>query len=182
LFNSSDSAEYKIRQSLLAGAGIKLATGAYRQQSTDGIILPAGLQPGSGSFDIPFNLLYTLQYRKVGINTELNYRINTKAAKTAYKVGNRLGAGMQFLYRQKVRNNMLLPYLSLQYEYKQQDLKSGFPQEFTGGQALLGGVGMECFLKTWSFGLSAQHPLWQNLAGGYVQASWQAQARVLFLF
>jgi hypothetical protein len=181
LLNSSDSASYKLRHILFGGAGLKLPTGKYQLQDGN-YDLPAGMQPGSGSFDIPLNLIYTIQYRKVGLNTELNYKLNTTALKGAYRFGNRLSAGMQFLYRHRYKSAMLIPYANLNFELRNADRKHGYIQDFTGGQALSAGMGAECFLKNFAIGLSAQHPIYQNLGEGNIKGSWQIQGRVLFLF
>ncbi len=181
LLNSSDSASYKLRHILFGGAGLKLPTGKYHLQDGN-YDLPAGMQPGSGSFDIPLNLIYTLQYRKVGLNTELNYKLNTTALKGAYRFGDRLSAGMQFLFRYRYKAAMFVPYLNLSFEHRNADSKLGYKQDFTGGQAFSAGIGAECFLKTWAIGFSTQHPIYQNLGEGNIKGGLQIQSRVLFLF
>ena len=182
LLNSSDSAAYKLRHSLRAAVGIKLPTGKSVLSSSTGELLAPNLQPGSGSIDIPLSLIYTLQYRKVGLNVEANYRINTKAPKTSYQFGNRLTGNLQAFYRKEAKATILLPYIGIGFEQLQADQKSNIIQDFTGGQSLSATIGGEIFLKRCSFGLNAALPLWQNLGAGYIDGGWQCNVRALYLF
>ena len=182
IVNSSDSAAYNLRHTLRAGVGIKLPTGKSSISTESWVLLAPNLQPGTGSVDIPLNLIYTLQYRKVGLNMELNYRINTSAPKSGYHFGNRLTTTIQAFLRQEIKTALLLPYVGVGWEQMQVDRKSGILQDFTGGQSLSATIGTEVFFNRVSFGLNMQVPVWQNLGEGYINAGWQGNLRFLYLF
>lgn len=182
LYNNTDSAEYKLRHFLQLGFGLKLPTGSYQRQNESGELLPANLQMGTGSWDVPLMLLYNWQYRSWGGGLEMSYTLNTRAPETNYAFGDRWNTNLYGFYRQKIKGNSISYQAGLRYEYRNPDYRGNIPEEFTYGWALWGRLGADLFLKNYAFGLEAQLPIQQALGEGYVYGRWQASLRAIYLF
>jgi hypothetical protein len=88
------------------GGGVKLPTGAF-QQSEEGALINPTLQLATGSSGFPLYLIYTLRYKRAGINT---------ANKHGYRFGSCSNAIARFFYWQQVKKPGLLPHAGLTVE------------------------------------------------------------------
>src|SRR5690606_15635754 len=116
---TGDSLDKTFKHTLLAGGGVKLPTGAYNA-TNNGEVLSANMQPGTGSTDVLLNGIYTIRYKKLGLNTDFTYRINTKG-KNDYRFGNRYNASANLFYWQDVNGLAVLPSVGVYYENAQPD-------------------------------------------------------------
>jgi hypothetical protein len=79
-----------LRQTLLAGAGIKFATGEYQfDESNESHVGNSNFQAGTGSTDYLLNTYYSLRYGMIGFSNGLTYKMNTEN-KSGYRFGNSL--------------------------------------------------------------------------------------------
>ncbi|HTE32914.1 MAG TPA: hypothetical protein VK666_21175, partial [Chryseolinea sp.] len=85
---------------LIAGGGIKLPTGKF-DLTDKGKIINRNFQMGTGSVDFNLNAVYTLRYKKAGINLETGYKINTRNTHD-YLFGNQYRASAQLFIWQEV--------------------------------------------------------------------------------
>src|SRR5690606_27918783 len=100
-----------VKHNLMAGGGIKLATGNY-QNSSEGELLNPNLQLGSGSYDFLANIIYTIRYNKIGINTDVTYKYNTEN-KNHFKFGNKIGASARLFTILKIKECAIMPNAGL---------------------------------------------------------------------
>jgi hypothetical protein len=96
LVNTGENTEADWKHAFQVGGGVKLPTGAFQEQEEGALINPK-LQLGTGAVDFPLNLIYTLRYQRAGINTELNYRVNT-TNRLGYRFGNRSNASARLFH------------------------------------------------------------------------------------
>lgn len=182
VLNTSDSASYKPKHSLQVGLGIKLPTAAYQLEDSNGRLLPANFQPGTGTIDLPMDLIYTFQYRKVGLNLGYNYTWRGPRMKSDYQFADQHNASLQFFYKQKITSLQGLIHAGLSYDYRAKDYELGQAQAFTGNKQLAITTGFRIFAKKCAFGLSGQLPVYQYAGDGYVQAHGQVNAQFMYLF
>lgn len=158
-------------QSLWIGGGTKLATGKYIASDKSEANQSANLfQLGSGSYDFNLNVMYDIRLQDAGINVSGNYKINT-ANKYDYQYGNKLNVNSQIYYKFRTKNKrMIAPNIGVQYEKSQQDWDENIKVFASGGDAILGTVGLETGFKKYAVGANYQTPLSQNLGNGIVKS------------
>ncbi|HOZ51391.1 MAG TPA: hypothetical protein PLU17_06010 [Chitinophagaceae bacterium] len=168
------------KQSLQFGAGIKLPTGNYTKLN-NGLFIHQNMQIGSGSFDIPMNLIYSFRRKKMGFTLETNYKLNGSNS-MGYSFGNRLNAalrGLRWIEKPKIT---YLPQISSSVEYASIDQQNNVDIEFTGGTTLLASLGCDLYLKRFAFGLHFHQPYYQNLGEGYTNSKTRMMANFIYLF
>ncbi|HXH18681.1 MAG TPA: hypothetical protein VNJ07_06320 [Chitinophagales bacterium] len=180
LFNTSDHCEKKWRHLFLAGAGIKLPTGKYRIGDSKGMVNPY-LQPGTGSVDFTFSSIYSVQYKKLGVQADAEYRINTKN-KSDFKFGNRINSSLKLFYWQNAGKVSMLPNAGINWLSAAPDEEYGNVLTHTGGNELLATFGLDVYLWRFTCGFTYRHPAYQNIAGGGVTTrnQWLLNAAYLF--
>ena len=68
----------KLRQTVVAGGGIKLPTGNYQyEEGSEEEVDNPNFQAGTGSTDFLLNGSYSLQYKKIAVSTGITYKMNT---------------------------------------------------------------------------------------------------------
>ncbi len=162
------------------GGGLKLPTGNYSQKVENQTLLPQ-LQTGTGSYDFSINTVYTLRYKKMGINTDIGYFYNT-ANPQGYQFGNRQTIAGRFFYQYKKEHLSILPQIGVQYEAMDFDKQNSIKVRETGGETLMGLTGVDVFFKRFVIGGNFQTPFYQYLGGGKVQAKERFSLHALFLF
>lgn len=167
IFNTGDSLNRKFRHTLSLGGGMKLPTGQFKLKREGAQIAPA-MQPGSGSFDFIFNSIYTIRIKRLGLNTEMNYKFNTSNSQ-GMKFGNRLMASFSSFYLLQAGKFAFVPQLGLQYEIRSKDSINGELQSPGGGQILNNLLSLDVFFKRISFQISSRIPIYQNLSKNLIQ-------------
>lgn len=159
-------------QSLWIGAGIKLPTGQYNPLDKSSTNENTNLfQLGTATTDFTLNAMYDIRLQDAGLNLSSSYKINT-TNKYNYKYGDKLSINSQAYYKIRVKNIMTIaPNAGIQYERAQKDVDNKFSVDVSGGNLLLGTVGMEVSFKKMSIGGNFQTPLSQNLGNGFVKAN-----------
>src|SRR5690606_21317153 len=100
-------------------------------------------QLGTGSYDLHLGGMYDLRIQDAGINLNANYRINTPN-KYDYRYGNKFNLNSQFYYKFRTKSMvMIAPNAGLQYETSQTDRDGSIAVSVSGGNLLLGGIGVE---------------------------------------
>lgn len=170
-------------QSLWLGGGVKLATGKYNPSDKASPGETTNLfQLGTGSYDLHLGGMYDLRIQDAGINLNANYRINTPN-KYDYRYGNKLNLNSQFYYKFRTKSMvMIAPNAGLQYETSQTDRDGSIAVSVSGGNLLLGGIGVETAFGKFAVGASYQTPLSQNLARGMIKAKDRMMMHVAIAF
>lgn len=180
LLNTGDSSTMKWRHALQIGGGIKLPTGKSTILS-EGLLLHQNIQPGTGSFDIPVSLVYTLRYQQLGLNTELGYRFNT-GNNIGFRYGNRFQTSCRLFYWQKAGKISFLPQAGLTFEKADVDYKNNEVLEYTGGSSLMANVGIDIYYNRFSLGAGFQKPVYQHMGDGNIQSKSRFNTQLIYLF
>lgn len=168
-------------QSLWVGAGVKLASGSYSNEMTDGNQNPNLYQLGSGSTDFLFSAMYDIRLQDAGLNISGLYKFNTKN-KYEYTYGNKLNLNLQMYYKFKLSHSITItPNLGIQYEEATKDINKKIVNDASGGNIALGTLGFETIFNKISIGSNWQVPLQQNLAMGIAKANNRFMVHVAFL-
>lgn len=173
LINTGDSGRFKWRNTMLVGAGIKLPTGRFDPSGA------AALQTGTGSCDWMLNAIHTIRHKKIGINTDVNMRVNSTAHD--YRYGNRVTSSMRFFYWKKHKMMSFLPHAGMLVEWAQKDRKYGIEQKYTGGYGYYAAVGMDIYLRKATAGFIYTIPFSESLNGGYANTNQRLSLQLLYL-
>jgi hypothetical protein len=159
LLNTGES-KSDFKHTLIAGGGVKLPTGKFDMEDK-GKIINRNFQLGTGSVDFNLNAVYTLRYKKTGINLETGYKINTRNSHN-YLFGNQYRASAQLFFWQQVGPFSFLPHAGVNYEQAAMHKDGDIIQTNTGGSAWLGSAGLDIYFARFTVGLNAQQPIAQN--------------------
>ncbi len=180
VINTGDSMLNKVKHTLLLGGGIKFPTGKFKNID-DGSATNPNMQTGTGSFDFIVNGVYTMRYKKAGINTEVSYRINT-ANKDNYRFGDRFNLSLKAFLWLKAKNISFLPNTGISFEHAEKNTRKNSIKYYTGGNTLYATAGMETYFKNLNIGVSFQQPLAYNLAEGLIKPGQRYTANLTFMF
>ncbi|MBC7426103.1 MAG: hypothetical protein H7321_06170 [Bacteroidia bacterium] len=173
ILKNGDSSCKPFKHALIAGAGVKLPTGNFSREGNP------NMQTGSGSTDFLFNASYTVRYKKIGLVTEVNYRINNLNA-AEYRYGNRNTVTAKLFYWKKIKKLVILPFANFTIDQSKHDVKKHLYQIHTGGNVLYTGFGAECYIRKISIGANMQIPISQNIGKGYTTT--QKKFTLTFLY
>jgi hypothetical protein len=171
----------KLRQTVVAGGGIKLPTGSYQyEEGSEKEVDNANFQAGTGSTDFLLNGSYSLQYKKIAMSTGITYKMNT-SNKEDYRFGNRLLTVVQFKYIKDIRNISIIPNMGLIVEKMNQDRESGASIDHTGGHNVQATIGLDVNNRKIAAGIFYSKPIKQDLAMGHIQAMPGVNVHVSFI-
>ena len=180
VFDNSDSMELPVKQIFLLGGGVKLPTGnsnLYRGDER----LPQVIQLGSGSWDWSLNAIYTIRYKRLGLNLDALYKINGTNAQQ-YHFGNRFTASARLFYWARLNRLTFLPQLGVFGDAARPDQATGINQAESGGSSVLGIVGTDVYYKNWVISASLQPVLYQNIGLNYTTVHNRYMLSAVFLF
>jgi hypothetical protein len=181
LYNDAANIHKKFKQTLLAGAGLKLPTGKFNV-SKNGDELNPSMNTGSGSTDFVLNGIYTCRYQKLGLNADLNYRINTRNEES-FMYGNRLTSGLKFFYWKDLdKKTTLLPNAGLLIETADKDRHYEENIQYSGGEIIYLTIGTEAYIGKINLGATFNHPLSQRLSKGLVHNNNQVSINASYMF
>lgn len=167
-------------QTLWIGGGIKLPTGEYNpEDKSTGDQNTNLFQLGTASLDYSFALNYDARLQNSGINISASYKINS-ANKYDYRYGNKLNLSTQLFHKINLRHFAFAPNAGLQFETAKQDIDNNFKVDLSGGNVLLGTIGVETSIGKIAVGANFQTPLSQDLANGFVKAGNRTMVHVSF--
>lgn len=184
ILRTANNSSNKLKQWLQVGAGVKAPTGKYTgisERERSG--LPT-MQPGTGSWDIPVNLNYTVQYNKAGINADVSYNLTT-ANRDNYKYGNKLTARLTGFYRIMTGKLSIIPQVAISNQYALHDYdnyKRKWLNEETGGYILSARAGVQLYWGKVGAQVLYSNPITQSYGGGNITAGQRIDAGLMFLF
>lgn len=171
------------RHRLQGGVGIKAPTGKYIGTSELQKSGVPNMQPGTGSWDVPINLNYTISKNAYGINVDASYSFTT-VSKDGYKFGNKLNSQLSAFYHIQKGKLFLFPQIGFRYEYSLHDYDNyarRWLNTQTGGHILSATVGVQLYLKSVGVQMSYQKPVYQKYAQGFVTPVGRFDSGILFL-
>ncbi len=178
---NKDDEEREWKHYLQGGAGLKMPTGRYTSiTDLDRAGIP-NLQPGSGSWDILTNVNYTVSHNELGLNLDGSFTITTPN-KYDLKYGNRLNSALTGFYRLEQNEFVLLPQLSIRYEYAMHDY-TNYSKKWlntqSGGYICYAAAGVQVAYKAIGLRLIYSLPVAQHFADDYVRAKHRLETGLL---
>jgi len=159
---TSDTIKFTQRISL--GGGVKLPLGKVNYTTPLGIP-NLDLQPGTGSFDFLVNLSYKARFKKFGLLTYANFKLNT-ANKNQYAYGKATNVTVNAFYIYELSKRIkIMPLSGIYMEYAGNDTKEGMKQLDTGGKTFCWNAGFSLFFNKMSLNFQYQDVIAQNLNG-----------------
>ena len=176
-----DDEDHLVNHDLWMGGGAKLPTGKYKFLETPTEVANPNFQLGTGSLDFFMNGLYTLRYKKVGINADVTYKINTYN-NDQYRFGNKFNGSAAFVFVQQLGALGIMPSAGMYVEDSAQNKSGDITITDSGGSAKFATAGMQLYWGKISIGGIYRTPLSQNLANGRIKANDRVMAHLSFLF
>lgn len=165
-FMDTTKLHQKWNHQLMVGGGLKAPTGSFDFNEYDvSEIANANFQLGTGSWDVPLNVIYTLKKHSFGLNVNLLYKINTQNVND-YKFANQTVVSLMAFHSIYMGNTQVMPSVGLYSDFKKQDLKKGVRNEFTGGYTTAALTSLDVYAGKYGINLAARIPLIQNLSDG----------------
>ncbi|RYY95275.1 MAG: hypothetical protein EOO11_16175 [Chitinophagaceae bacterium] len=169
-----------VRQVVLAGAGVKLATGRYVPAATSKTE-DQNFQLGTGSTDLLFNGSYRISLRNWTFSAAGSYKYNTEN-EDGYRYGDVVNTSVQATFRKEYRKWSLSPYVQLSQEWQLQDADRHVLQAASGGPVSYVAGGVEVNTRRFAFGANYQAAAAQNLAGGLIRVEPRVALRTSITF
>jgi len=164
------SSHDQLRQTIVAGAGVKLPTGSYHyEEGSEEQVDNPNFQAGSGSTDFLLNGSYSLRYKKFAMSTGLTYTMTT-SNKDDYRFGNRLLSVVQFKYVKDAGNFSIIPNVGFIVDKMDEAKRGGVVIDHTGGHNIQATIGLDVNNRKMAAGIFYSKPVNQNLAMGHIQA------------
>lgn len=180
LLDNTKDPTRSLTHALQLGMGAKAPVGRYTLRQ-DGFLIHPNLQPGTGTWDFPFSALYTIRFKKWGLNTETQYRINGRND-LKYDFGNSLFVAGRLFYWYSAGDITFLPQAGIQWEHRSKDRRNNLSEPYTGGIQSQLVLGFDMYYKNFVFGASWANPVNQHLGDGLVTALSALTGRLLYLF
>lgn len=172
----------RISQQLWVGVGLKLPSGNFTiDPSEPDLAAIANTQVGSGSTDFLLNTHYNIRINKLGISSNLSYKINT-ANKDGYKFGNRFSANSFVFYPLPAGTTVLMPNIGVLYEHAASNDLQNSKVNLTGGNLLMASAGTEITFNKVSLGFNIQLPVAQNFAKGQTKTNLKGMVHMAYAF
>ena len=174
LYNSFKTNKTKFKHRLEVGAGIKIPLGKINKTYINGTP-NLDLQPGTGSFDYIGSLTYVTKYKRVGLYSNINYKINGYNNE-AYRYGNTLNSTFNMFYQTKGEKLSFTPSVGVYVEkmafdknkYAQNSEITKIVYKDTGGKVLFANVGLKMY--TGRFTLTSEfQKVFKSQLNGYTQ-------------
>ncbi len=170
------------------GAGPKIPTAKTDFTNNQGLVLPADMQPGSGSFDGIF-WSYLLKNRflrnpKMGLAAVTAFRYSGENEN--YNLTQTYQFGNEFQFSLGLNYNLFLKwpvdiFTFARYRFQAEDLIDGGVYPSSGGQWVYVIPGLNInFSPKWSLRLSGDIPVYRKLEGTQLTTSYKLTAAVLF--
>jgi hypothetical protein len=176
-----DDDDHLVNHDLWVGGGSKLPTGKYKFQESPTEVANANFQLGTGSLDFFMNGLYTLRYKRVGVNADVTYKMNTYNSEQ-YRFGNKFNGSVSFVFIQQIGTLGVMPSAGMYIEDSAQNKSVSITIADSGGSAAFTTAGLQLYWGKISVGGSYRTPVSQNLANGRIKAHDRVMLHTTFLF
>ncbi len=156
----------RVDHNLLIGAGIKAPTGKFKYDMYNvEEVANANFQLGTGSWDFPLNVIYTLKYKQSGLNVNGTYKING-TNQNGYHFANRSNVSFTAFHSFNIGNATVMPIVGMYGEATSQDKVDKIKNVNTGGWLAAVSLGTEAYLGKNAIGFNTQIPVAQQLSNG----------------
>lgn len=153
--------EDNFKQQLIAGAGVKLATGKNDFKNNEGIRYSSLMQAGTGSTDAFVYLNYLVGLGKFGASLNTSYKVNGTNSRDE-GIANSTTSFLNIFYVQQIGKDLqIMPSAQFFYEYSGGEK---YKAEKTGEHVmnnLMGGAGLDVFYKNVALNAGIQKNIWE---------------------
>lgn len=170
----------RVRHTIMAGAGVKLATGRYTP-ATSGKADDQNFQLGTGSTDLLFNASYRLSLRKWIFGVTGSYKYNN-ANSDGFRFGDVANVGVLAVYRKEFEEYSIAPYVQLSHEQQLKDADRHLLQGHSGGTVFYAGGGIDLNTRKFTVGVNYRFAADQSLAAGQIHVGLGISAHASFSF
>jgi hypothetical protein len=181
-----------IRTDILTfGLGVKTPTGSSTERGSSGKFIHAHMQPGTGSWDPLFSIMYTKELNPFLFQTDMTYQLTTRN-RDGYEFGDSFTANISGKYAVTSSVNLTAAATYL-YVGKAKDRNGKYTDlaslmddpENTGGNSvwLSPGIKVKPFKNTdTAFDIKAQFPVWEKVNGTQLVSTYRIVAGIIFNF
>ncbi|MCS7085720.1 MAG: hypothetical protein RMM53_07885, partial [Bacteroidia bacterium] len=153
------------RHRLALGAGVEIPTGHYYLKDETGARLPPLVQPGSGSWDGMFNLVYFMSYRRWGATVSALYKRNGRNYYLESMGDVAVGVGSLFWQVRLPRRIVVAPSVQAFCEFAGGPRFNGRPiYQNRVSRVLMAGPGMDFLWRNFSLNAAWMYPVVQATA------------------
>jgi len=156
-------------------AGLEFPTGASRRRDALGL-LPAGLQPGSGSWDPFVGAIATYQTLDFQVDGQLGYTLNTRGDRFEFGDVLRFDASLQYrLWPRRLSGGtpgFLYGVLEANLIHQGRNRAGGVGDPNSGGTRLFVVPGLQYVTRRWIVEAAVQLPVYQDLNGTALKSSY----------
>ena len=138
-------------------------------------------QAGTGAYSAILSSIYTLRYRKIGINSNFIYYYNGKN-ELDYSFGNLASGSLSAFYWFKVKSVSILPSVGTYLENTQRDIDNGYYVNTTGGTLGYYSFGTDVYINRFAISFNAQIPYFQNVNSGVQSQDFRLMSSLAVLF
>jgi len=176
-----DSSAHTWDHILLLGGGVKAPTGKYQYDESRGEVANANFQLGTGSWDFPISINYTLRKGQTGLNVDFSHRFTTFNSQ-AYRFANRQMVALTLFQQRYFGKASWMPNVGFTAEHAGQDVKAEIRNTYTGANLVQAMGGSELYVGRWAVGATAYLPVYQKLSGGELRIRPNVQAHITLNF
>lgn len=171
----------KVDHSIWLGGGVKAPTGKFALPVRTTQLTNPNFQLGTGTWDFLLTAQYTIRYKRVGLNADAAYKINTTNA-DAYHFGNRWSGNISAFTVQRFKQFAFMAMGGAYAEHSKSNYSHGDLVYDTGGNFVNATAGFDVYYKKIAVGVQAQTPLYQDLSNGKLTAKSRFTVQINYLF
>lgn len=175
------SGDQKYVHRLTGGLGIKMPVGP-RDIYDNNRKVDDDLQPGTGSWDFLATLNYRFKVKKLGMDINQSYRINTQGFKD-FKYGNSYNINSTIFYIFNIKDNWaIMPQTGVYLEHASKDRDANGKFEHSGGHSIYHNSGLTVQWKKFQFAFQYQYRFYHKLNGIQIPTKNRLIASIYYQF
>jgi hypothetical protein len=157
--------ESNFKMRWIVGAGLKAPLGNDQARDQHSDRLPFLMQTGTGSIDYFVYTTYMMSYKKVGLTTTINYKMNGSNA-FKERIDNSFTNFVSLFFKFKNKNWLFMPSVNSYYEHTNGLYVHSVKQNGTTIKELMCGAGLDIYYRNYGLSLGAQKTVMQDREEG----------------
>ena len=176
-----DTFARQVNHSFWLGGGVKAPTGKFELPTQTTQLTNPNFQLGTGAWDFLLTAQYTIRYKRVGLNADVAYKLNTTNA-DAYHFGNKVSGNISAFTVQRFKQFAFMATGGAYAEHSQSNYSHGDLVYDTGGNLVNATGGLDLYYKKLAVGVQAQLPVYQDLSNNKLTAKSRFTVQINYLF
>lgn len=149
------------KHQLRFGIGTKLPSGEFKK--SDNNLYSTSVQLGTGSIDFLANAIYTFRYKKIGINAQSGYKLNTTNT-DQFKFGDKVDGSVNFFYVADLNEVRLMPSAGVTYAHTFENRNKGQEVYLSYSDFVSAPISMDIYYKRLAITLSGSPVIYNRVA------------------